>query len=131
MVHEWGLVGAAASALTEASGAVPLARVVFEIGPGMDSEVVDAAWTSTVAGSGLAGAEVRWEQVQDALACLSCGSEYRGSALTPCPSCGGSGLVVTAAPEIAIVEWTSEVDVGATAAATDAGRTDAGWTDAG
>lgn len=113
-MHEWGLVHAAASALTEASAGVPLARVVFEIGPGMDSEAVAAAWTSTVEGSGLAGAEVRWEQAQDALACLSCGSDFRGNALTRCARCGGTGLVVTAAPEIAIVEWIPDHDVGTT-----------------
>lgn len=110
-MHEWGLVRAAAAELAEVVGDAPVARLVVQTGPGVDPDVAAAAWktevgsTGTGPGAGLAGADVRWEPAQDGLCCLSCGRAYPGDSLSRCPACGGNGLVVEPAAEIAVVEW--------------------------
>lgn len=104
-MHEVGLLAAAVSDITAATAGRPVATVVLALGSGVDTEAAAQAWQTAANGTSLAGAEVVWQRGSDVLACLDCSREYDGDRLTRCPSCSGNGLVVSAAAEIAIVDW--------------------------
>lgn len=104
-MHEAGLLTAAVAAVCDAAGSQPVREVTLALGPGIDRGAAAQAWRIAVAGGPLAGAAVRWESTGDLVQCLTCGEQYAGDAVTACPSCGGDGLVVQPAPELAIVQW--------------------------
>jgi hydrogenase nickel incorporation protein HypA/HybF len=104
-VHEAGLVRAAVAALVDAAGGRPMRAVVLAVGAGVDVDSAAAAWQLAAAGTGLEGASVTWRRCHDTLRCFTCGREYEGDALARCPSCGGTGIVVARAAEIAVLEW--------------------------
>jgi len=104
-MHEAGLARAAVAALADAAGGRPVRAVTLAAGAGVDLDAAAAAWQAAAAGTCLEHCEVRWQQAPDRLRCFSCGHEYDGGPLEPCPSCGRSGLVITRAPELAAVDW--------------------------
>lgn len=105
-MHEAGLLAAAVSALAEATGGRPVRTVVLAIGPGVDPGSAAAAWHTAARGTCLHGSEVEWRRAEDGLRCFACGRDYHGAGpLQPCPSCGGNGIVVEPADELAIVDW--------------------------
>lgn len=104
-MHEAGLLASAVGALTAASAGGPVRAVSIALAPGIDPDAAAAAWQSAAAGLPLADAAVSWLPAPDRLACLDCGGDYDGDRLTQCPSCGGNGLVVRAAPELEVVDW--------------------------
>jgi hydrogenase nickel incorporation protein HypA/HybF len=97
----------AVTALVEASGGRPVRSVVLAAGPGVDVESAAAAWRVAAGGTCLDGASVRWQRTVDVLRCFDCGREYDGQAVDPCPMCGGNGIVVAPADELAVVAWTT------------------------
>jgi Zn finger protein HypA/HybF involved in hydrogenase expression len=104
-VHEHGPIAGAVAALLAAAGTRPVATVTVTLGPGMDPEVASAAWAQASAGTAAGGAAVTWAEALDTLRCLDCGRDYPGDRLARCPACGGDGLVVDAAPQVAITAW--------------------------
>lgn len=96
-MHEWGAVTAAVLA---AAGALrgPAAEAELRIAPSVDPDVARGAFAAAAAGTMLQGATIHLRIVGDELACLDCARRYPGARLTPCPACGGDGLVVSAAP---------------------------------
>jgi Zn finger protein HypA/HybF involved in hydrogenase expression len=101
-MHEWGTVTAA---VREAAGALrrPAADAELRIAPSVDPDVARGAFTAAAAGTLLQGATVHVRVVWHELACLDCARRYPGARLTPCPACGGDGLVVSAAPEAEVL----------------------------
>jgi hydrogenase nickel incorporation protein HypA/HybF len=106
-MHEAGLVRAAVAALAGATADQPVRTVVLAVGSGVNIAAATAAWQAAAAGTRLAGAMVQWRRAPDLLRCFTCGREYDGEPLAPCPSCGGNAIVVTRAPELAAVDWTT------------------------
>ncbi|MCK9930277.1 hydrogenase maturation nickel metallochaperone HypA [Frankia sp. Mgl5] len=106
-MHEAGLARSAVSAIAEASEGTPVRTVVLAAAAGVDIASATAAWQSAAAGTCLENTHLSWEHAADRLRCFACGHEYDGARLDPCPSCGGNGLVVTAADELAVVSWTT------------------------
>jgi hydrogenase nickel incorporation protein HypA/HybF len=104
-VHEGGLADGAVTALLAAAAGRPVTRVRVVVGPGVDVEAVRAQWEHAVEATPLAAAAVEWAAAADELTCFDCGDGYRGTRLTCCPGCGGTGLVVAAAPELAVEDW--------------------------
>lgn len=104
-MHEIGAVHAAAVGFLPEVAGQPVRRVTLGLGPGVDPDVVDTTWRSAVQDSPAATAEVIWSRQQDLLRCLGCLTDYRGGKLDRCPSCGSDGLVIEAAPEVAVIEW--------------------------
>jgi hydrogenase nickel incorporation protein HypA/HybF len=104
-VHEGGLADGAVTALLAAAGGRPVTRVRVTVGPAVDIEAVRAQWEHAAEATLLAAAAVEWSTATDELTCLECGDDYRGTRLTCCPGCGGTGLVVAAAPELAVEDW--------------------------
>ena len=105
-MHEAGLVRAAVAALADATAGQPVRTVVLAVGSGVDIDAAASAWQAAAAGTRLAGTAVEWRRATDRLRCFTCGCEYDGRPLEMCPSCGGTGIVVTRAPELAAVDWT-------------------------
>ncbi len=105
-MHEAGLVRAAVAALADATAGQPVRTVVLAVGSGVDIDAAASAWQAAAAGTRLAGTAVEWRRATDRLRCFTCGCEYDGGPLEMCPSCGGTGIVVTRAPELAAVDWT-------------------------
>jgi Zn finger protein HypA/HybF involved in hydrogenase expression len=103
-MHEAGLLSAAVSVLADRSGG-PVREVVLAVAPTVDIEAARAAWEAAAAGTSLAAAQVTFRTSVDTLNCLGCGTDYDGDRLTPCPACGGNGLVVHQAHELEIVDW--------------------------
>ncbi len=106
-MHEAGLVRAAVAALADVTANQPVRTVVLAVGSGVDIAAAAAAWQAAAAGTRLAGARVQWRRAPDRLRCFTCGREYDGEPLAVCPSCGGNAIVVTHAPELAAVDWTT------------------------
>lgn len=104
-MHEIGLVTATASALARQVEGAGVNSVHVAISPRVNLEVAAAAWSEAVAGTALAGAHVTWEPAFDELYCLTCGRTWPGRALERCPDCGGDGLVVTPADDVAVKGW--------------------------
>lgn len=105
-MHEPGLVRAAVAALAEAAGGRPLRTVTLAVGAGVDFASAAMAWETAAAGTCLEGCQVEWQRARDRLRCFSCGQEYDGAPLDMCPSCGGSGIAIEQAPELAALDWT-------------------------
>ena len=104
-MHEAGLVRAAVAALIEVTGGRRLRAAVLAVSADVDVDSAAAAWQAAAAGTCLEGTSVTWRREPDRLRCFTCGREYDGEALAHCPSCGGTGIVVTRAAEIAVDEW--------------------------
>jgi Zn finger protein HypA/HybF involved in hydrogenase expression len=105
-VHEAGLVRATVAALAEATAGHPVRTLTLAVGSGVDVDSAAAAWRAAAAGTCLENARVDWRRASDMLRCFTCGREYEGEPLSRCPSCGGTGIVVTHAPEVTAVDWT-------------------------
>jgi len=80
--------------------------VVLAVGAGVDVDSAAAAWQAAAADTSLAATRVEWQRAPDRLRCFACGLEYDGEPLDLCPSCEGTGIVITPAPELAAVDWT-------------------------
>ncbi|OAA19796.1 hydrogenase nickel incorporation protein HypA/HybF [Frankia sp. EI5c] len=106
-MHEAGLARAAVTTIIEASAGAPVRTVVLAAADGVDIASAAAAWRAAAAGTCLETTDVAWQRVLDRLRCFSCGHEYDGTRLDPCTACGGNGLVVAPADELAVVSWTT------------------------
>ncbi|WP_239334279.1 hydrogenase/urease maturation nickel metallochaperone HypA [Frankia sp. CiP3] len=106
-MHEAGLARAAVAALVDASAGARVRTVVLAIGTGVDIDAAAAAWHGAATGTCLEASHVEWRNAADRLRCFACGCEYDGGRLDPCPSCGGNGIVIAAADELAVVDWMS------------------------
>ncbi len=104
-MHEGGLADGAVAALLAAAGDRPVTRVWVAVGPAVDIDALRAQWEHAAEATPLAAAAVEWSTAADELACFDCGDDYRGTRLTCCPGCGGTGLVVAPAPELAVEDW--------------------------
>lgn len=107
-MHERALVSQVALDLTAVTGDRKVRRVILAVGPETPHEVVEEAWRSTTAGTSAAGASLSCVTREHVLWCLGCGAEYPGGKLTVCPECGGNGLIIDAAPEVALDGWDVE-----------------------
>ncbi len=108
-MHERGVVSEAAAAFLGEIGDRPVQQVVLVTGPTMVVDVAADTWAHVTEGTPVEGAEVVWEAVLDRLECFACGTQYAGTKLTQCPSCGASGLVVEPAPDFAVRAWSAHV----------------------
>ncbi len=106
-MHETGLVRATVAALVDATAGRPMRTVVLAVGPGVDVGSAAAAWQTAAAGTCLEATKVEWQHATDGLRCFACGLDYNGETLDLCPSCDGTGLVITRAPELTAVDWTT------------------------
>jgi hydrogenase nickel incorporation protein HypA/HybF len=106
-MHEPGLVRAAVAALADAAGGHPVNNVTLAVSSGVDLASATAAWQAAAAGTPLEGCHVQWQRAPDRLRCFTCGSEYAGAPLDPCPSCSGTGIVIKPAPELTALDWTT------------------------
>ena len=113
-MHETGLIRAAVAALAEAAGGQPVHTVTLATGSGIDLASATAAWQAAATGTPLEGCHVEWQRAPDRLRCFTCGSEDDGAPLDPCPGCGGNGIVIKPAPELAAVDWTTQPAEGVT-----------------
>lgn len=101
-MHERALVSRTASELLDSLGDERVDSIVLSIGPDTDTEVVQEAWRSATAGTSIAVARLELTQAKHELVCIECGAVYHGGKLSLCPQCGGNGLVVERAPEVAV-----------------------------
>lgn len=104
-MHERGLVGEVVARLLTLAEGNPLSEVTVAIGPEMYEPVAEDAWRSAVFGTNAEDAKVRWVEGLHLLSCFQCSAEYRGAKLDRCPSCGGDGLVLEPAPDVALEGW--------------------------
>lgn len=103
-MHERAAVTRALAELIEsADGAI--GRVAARIGSGVDVAVVQSTWDQAAAGTRAQSSFLVCEAAADTLRCLDCANTYEGDKLAQCPSCGGNGLVIAAAPEFVIDSW--------------------------
>ena len=79
--------------------------VIAGLGPGMEREVAEAAWTHVTAGTAAAEARVVWESVEDTLMWFTCSATYHGGKLGVRSDCGGYGLVIEEALEFTVRSW--------------------------
>ncbi|EFC80544.1 hydrogenase expression/synthesis HypA [Frankia sp. CcI49] len=105
-MHEAGLARAAVTAIIEASEGAPVRTVVLAAATGVDIASATAAWQAAAAGTSLETTDLCWQRAADRLRCFACGHEYDGARLDPCTACGGNGLVVAPADELAVISWT-------------------------
>jgi Zn finger protein HypA/HybF involved in hydrogenase expression len=97
-VHEWGAVTAAVqTAAAQLTGHAVAAEL--RISASVDPDVARLAFAAATAGTPLAGATLRVQRLSHELACLDCSRRYPGTQLTPCPDCGGNGLITRKAPD--------------------------------
>lgn len=106
-MHEPGLMRAAVAALTDAAAGRPVRTLTLAVGGGVDLASAAMAWETAAAGTCLERCRVRWQRASDRLRCFTCTREYDGEPLDLCPSCGSSGIVITRAPELTAVDWTT------------------------
>ncbi len=106
-MHETGLVQAAVAALADAAAGRPVQTVTLAAGTGVDLAAAAAAWQAAAAGTCLEGCQVQWQRAPDRLRCFTCSHCYDGEPLDLRPSCGSSGIVITPAPELTAVDWTT------------------------
>ncbi|NIA25312.1 MAG: hydrogenase maturation nickel metallochaperone HypA [Gammaproteobacteria bacterium] len=104
-MHEQGLIAGVVAEVVERAGSGRVAQVVVTVGPDVDHLVVKTAWLSAVIGTTAETADLVVEKALDTMRCFTCGIEYEGGKLDPCPECGRDGLVIRAAPEVALVSW--------------------------
>jgi hydrogenase nickel incorporation protein HypA/HybF len=109
LMHERGAVSEAAAAFLGQIGDQTVGQVVLVTGPTVVVEVAADTWSHVTEGTPVEGASVVWESALDRLECFACATEYEGTKLTQCPSCGASGLVVEAAPDFAVRTWSADV----------------------
>lgn len=109
-MHERALVSATAQHLAALVGERTLTNVTLTTSPETSIGVVEQAWRSATAGTPMGSASVTCVVRQHVLECLDCSREYPGDKLTPCPECGGNGLVVAPAPEVSLEDWIIEED---------------------
>lgn len=106
-MHEIALVNAAARGLIDEVAGAPVSAVVLAIGPKVERDVAETAWTTAVAGTSVEGARLEFVDVLDELQCLDCSHTYPGDRLSQCPKCGATGLVVGEAEEVSVASWTA------------------------
>ncbi|MDH3499181.1 MAG: hydrogenase maturation nickel metallochaperone HypA [Acidimicrobiia bacterium] len=107
-MHERALVSQLAVELASLAGSGRVSMVTLALSPETDSAVVEQNWRSAAADGVVEDAVVTCIVQDHGLYCLDCGIDYRGEKLTECPACGGNGLIVDAAPEVALVDWVIE-----------------------
>ena len=106
-MHEIALVHAAARGLIDEVAGATVTAVVLAIGPDVERDVAQQAWTQAVDGTSVAGATLTFIDVLDELQCLDCAHTYPGDRLSQCPKCGATGLVVGEAEEVSVASWSS------------------------
>jgi hydrogenase nickel incorporation protein HypA/HybF len=104
-MHERGAVADAVNDVVERSGGKPVSRVVLLLGSQVEPAAVELYWRELAAGTGAADAVLTCALALDELACTECGHSYFGTKIDPCPHCGGIGLVVSPAPEVAVARF--------------------------
>jgi len=104
-MHEAGLMRAAVAALAQASDGQRVATITLAVQPGVDLPSADAAWRVAAAGTCLEGATVHWQRALDRLRCFDCGADFDGQEADLCPACGGNGIVIEAAREVTVADW--------------------------
>jgi Zn finger protein HypA/HybF involved in hydrogenase expression len=107
-MHERALVSKTAIELTSVTGLDRVSRVTLALSPETDAAVVEEAWRVVTSGTPVAAATLTCITQDHVLQCLECGAEYMGGKLSPCPSCGGNGLIIDPAPEVALDDWVVE-----------------------
>jgi len=100
-------VRAAVAALVDAAAGRPVRTLTLAVGTGVDLASAATAWQAEAAGTCMEHCHVRWQRSPDRLRCFSCAHEYDGESLEKCPLCGSSGIVITRAPELTAVDWTT------------------------
>ena len=103
-MHERAAVTMALAELI-ASADRGIGRVEARIGSGLDVAVVESTWAQAAAGTRAQASVLVCEAALDVLMCLECSETYEGDKLSQCSSCGGNGLVISAAPEFVIESW--------------------------
>ncbi len=101
-MHERGPVSEIVDQLARVIQTRPVTSAEILVGPGIDLSVAVATYEHITTGTDLTALDITWLQVGDTLTCFSCGLDYEGVKLDPCPSCGGSGLVVDPAPDLVL-----------------------------
>jgi Zn finger protein HypA/HybF involved in hydrogenase expression len=109
-MHERALISSAAWELLDRVGDVKVTSVTLALGPETDPSVVAQAWRSATVATPLAETRLNSVTRPHSLVCLDCGNDYEGDKLSPCPACAGNGLVVKAAPEVELANWTTSQD---------------------
>lgn len=104
-MHERALVSELALTLESLAGQSEVSEVTLAVGPDTSPAVIEEAWRTTTAGTTLDAAALTCVVGSHRLQCLDCGVEYEGGKLSFCPACGGNGLVVEPAPEVALWGW--------------------------
>ena len=103
-MHERGAIGRAVVDFL-ASTDVEVRHVAAVIAPDVDPAVVDEVWATTTGGTLADGADLTLDRGQALLRCFDCGGDYPGDKTSPCPRCGGSGLIVRPVAAFEIVRW--------------------------
>ncbi len=106
-MHESGLMRAAVAALAEATAGRPVRTLTLAVGAGVDLPSAAMAWEAAAGGTCLERCHVQWQRAPDRIRCFTCTQEYDGEPLAECPSCGSSGIVITSAPELTAIDWTT------------------------
>jgi Zn finger protein HypA/HybF involved in hydrogenase expression len=89
--------------IVERSRGRPVERVVLALGPYAERWHVERYWCELSEGTSAGEATLTCEQVLDGLICADCRDPYFGTCLDLCPRCGGEGLLVAPAPDVAVV----------------------------
>jgi Zn finger protein HypA/HybF involved in hydrogenase expression len=103
-MHERAAVANALRQVVERSGRSSVTRVVLNVGADLQPETVQLYWRELARGTNAADASLEIERAADVLVCTSCAKRYFGTKLDCCPRCGSDGLIVEAAPEVAVAE---------------------------
>lgn len=100
-MHEQGVLAVLVNRLLSEAGR---AQVEIRLGPNMDEDVTKATFAHLVRDTHIADMRVKWRRASDLLNCLDCDADYHGTKTDLCPACGGNGLVVESAPDVALTE---------------------------
>ena len=106
-MHEWGLVAQAVREVERRSHGTTVQSVTLRLGPGARSVTVRTAWDRVTSGGPLSGAALVIVREEHRLQCLDCEHEYPGRLPSPCPECGGDGLIRAAAADLSVGTWTA------------------------
>lgn len=104
-MHERALISKTARDLELLAGTHSVFSVTLAHNPETSADVIVDAWRSVTAGTAVGDAELTCVVDEHGLCCLDCGRDYRGAKLSRCPHCGGNGLIVDSAPEVALKDW--------------------------